>query len=323
MVSDRQNEIRQIKEEIHLVNRVIEEQKEMANAYPEDKALRAALDSLYFKRDLLVDEMIAARKVSGLSTFSIHLQGVGVKGSSIALKALGDFVNAFQDTITALVNKRLSGPALTGNIKKQIREKSELVLVDVVPGSFEMLIGSQSSYFGEPDYLLAMKDLNSMIDSVDDVEQIKAMRKKHGPRVFKKYKDIIYAIQSYELDVVFYGSHGNDIIEPREIKHQLAEKIIDVIKEVEDYPDEEITLVGYIWELNVHKGTLQFFDENGKVDARISESIVVPTVRDCMDVTHDKSNACKVKFSVSTKYNDIEDKESKEWTVIAIESVSK
>lgn len=310
-----------IKKELDDLNALIGENIELIHLYPYDSALKFNLESLKCQHELILDELFEARSKKGKDTYDLVFEGDAVRGTSISMHLIG-ILGTYQDIVTSMVQRDMCGERSSGRISYDVKKMSELLVVATAPGSFRVIIGGSENCLDEPRYRKAMNEINDLIDCGYDKNKIKEKRKVVGARVFTKYKRLLLTLKDNGSSMGLYEKYRGPGIVPHRIHKEDAEKIYAAINEVEQKPDEIMEYEGYLVGCMLDTRTVHFKTMSDEIiSAKMDDDLTGIETAPCLDSKMDQTVKSRAEFTLSREYNEAEDKESKNWTLIKIRPI--
>jgi hypothetical protein len=312
-----------IKEELGELNIIISENIRLLEDYGEDASLKMNLDSLRHRQLQLIRELNDVRAKRHQLTFDVTFNGESVHGSVMSISVMGEVLSTFQDILTSLIHKMLLGREAGNKVSSDIKRRSEMVLVTTAPGSFRLVIGGPDmAFIDEKTYENALIQLNELMMTGMDKESMKLKRQQVGARAFHKYKSLAKVLKSSKTSMTLYDHVSPKGFKPLQIDSSHAEKIVEIINEVEEMPDEIIEDSGFLTGVLFDTRVFHFvFNDGRRIEGKLADELTGTIVKPCIDENVDKKVRSVAKLLLKTEYNDIEDRESKKWTLVDIKSI--
>lgn len=302
-----------IKEEIADLSKLIIETKELVEQFPDDVTLKLGLKSLENRQDQIFKELDLAKKNHLQETFDVVFEAETISRSEIPFNLLGNFLNSFQELVTAIVQKDEKGEISRGPISNEIKNLSQLNVLATTSGSFR-IIATSSPTITEPAGIKALAKFNSILECEAELSRIKGIRNEVGTRVMNKYKKFIEVIKNNKANVTFYDKFGERLYSTHKISKELANDIYRVINEVEEMPETIESFTGKLRGIDTHDLTFHFEIDTGKhIRGHYSDKIEKNVKNPNFD------EVIVAKFRHNVKYNEANDREIDEWELLELE----
>jgi len=302
-----------IKEEINYLNPLLADRLTLCEFYPEDEALKISANQLMCRRDELVREFQEAANAEYNNAYSMKITGNKVFNGSIPASVLSKIIGSFQDSITAIANKKQRGEQSRGRISQEIINATEINVSVAAVGSYQIIFtGSMPSITpGEKSIQMqAMQILSDTINFEDDSEKVKSFKAEMGPRVFNKYKSMIEVLNANDVSLTLFENSKN--LEKVEISSEIASKILKRIDSLKGKPDEEITLEGRIIDVDYDRGHFTLNTNRGDIRCKYNSFPDKIMLLNNLD-------KYSMKFLVKRTYNETRDSELSKYIALSFE----
>lgn len=187
-----------------------------------------------------------------MDTFDIVVTGEVVNKHNISLSFFGDFVSSLQNIIT-LIAQSLNNKTPT--------DSARLDLIATSVGSFKIILSSHQPQISDSIQIVSLRQLNNLILCREDKNEIKNFSGKLGKEVMKEYKKFLKIIYSNKAIIKFFDTTVPEGFESNTISSDLAEKIYDVIYEMEIIPEKIDIYTGTLTGVNVRSYSFELVVE--------------------------------------------------------------
>lgn len=241
-----------IQEELADLIPLINENELLLSKYPDKFTLKLGLESLKEKKHELLIELQNSKKRNLMDTFDIVVTGEVVNKHNISLSFFGDFVSSLQNIIT-LIAQSLNNKTPT--------DSARLDLIATSVGSFKIILSSHQPQISDSIQIVSLRQLNNLILCREDKNEIKNFSGKLGKEVMKEYKKFLKIIYSNKAIIKFFDTTVPEGFESNTISSDLAEKIYDVIYEMEIIPEKIDIYTGTLTGVNVRSYSFELVVE--------------------------------------------------------------
>lgn len=315
--------IKLIKEDLAVIDESINHYNQYIEMYPSDKALKFSLESVINRRSILLDELKEAFKLKNKSLFDLKLLKSGTSpiqsnSNEIPAAALGGVLTTYQEFLTSIVHRMHSNKeSTTGRIPKHITQLSTINVAATSTGSFRVIFSDSLnilSYSDQPTPTIdALKMINKILDSSNDLDKLKKLREELGTRVFSKYKNFIEHIVKNQLEISFYDELGCEIFEKKVINKEFSSRTYSILTNLEESPISYEILLGKLDTLGQRERRFKFYLDNGTV---ISGKFIKNLSSQLSRWDFNQRVCCK--FKHQKFYNEAQDREIDNWTLIQV-----
>jgi hypothetical protein len=291
-----------IQEELADLIPLIKENELLLLKYPDKFTLKMGLENLKVKEQELLAELQNSKKRNLMDIFDIVITGKVVDKHDISLSFFGDFASNLQRIITLI--------AQSINNKIPI-DSTKLNLIATSIGSFKIVLSSHQPQISDSIQITSLFQLNNLILCGDDKNEIKSFSGKLGKEVMKEYKDFLKLIYSNKATIKFFDSNIPEGLRSNTISSDQAEKIYDVIYEMEKIPEQINTYTGTLTGVNIrsHSFELVVEDTGAIISGRFKKDLA-NKAKELLD------HLTTVKISTSTTLHEITGEERKKHKLI-------
>ncbi len=246
-----------------IMKKIAETQAEIQNAaIITDSTLRAVMTSqLETRLAALQKEQAEMEACAAKDTVTLRMYGENVQKGKISTRVLLATLNGFQSMLDSIANAMLHSPTARGRIPDHVRDLTAMEVVGTFAGSFGIVLERQSELVGmtHDDSALdgILSKLFSVLETVDDSEQLMAIIAPYGKRAVTHYRDWLNDMNSYGINLEI--GWKNDAASTRQM-HLVKEKapsIISTLDTIDKIDNEEIVLQGVLNGVNIRNHSFE------------------------------------------------------------------
>jgi len=228
---------------------------------------------------LLAESLVEKAQQAKREFIRLKLHFAGIIRTEAPSKQLGKILESLQEIVDAIGQALTGESTRKGAIPKNLLAKTELRVIDVGAGSFEVELASANmvNLFDESDAGNALNELIRLINIGNDAEQLKERLAVLKIRTAGKYVAFLNSLSdrvdstSFEL-----ASPKNASLHHAQMSSATAQQVISIIEQADLEPPEDVIIRGTLIGANLNKKNYEIWarDSEGKLTiyaGRISE----------------------------------------------------
>ena len=291
-----------IQEELADLVPLIKENELLLSKYPDKFSLKLGLRSLKSREQYLFIELQNSKKRNFMDTFDIVVTGEVVDNHDISLSFFGELMSNFQKIITSVAYSL---------DKRTPIDSTRLNLVATSVGSFKVVLSSHQPQISDSIQIISLRQFNNLLLCRDDKNAIKDFSEKLGKEVMKEYKKFLKIIYTNKANIKFFDTNIPEGFESNTISKDLAEKIYNVVHEMEKVPEKIDTYNGVLTGVNVRSNSFELVvKDTGIILSGKFRKDLANKAKELLD------HLTTVKISTSTTLHEITGEERKKHEIL-------
>lgn len=198
------------------------------------------------------------------------------------VKLFTDVLSEFQSMVFAAADLIHSkSPSLSGPFSSDTMEIGELLVMDVSPSSFKVILGSSNfvDLYGNSKLIEPINIISNLFNIGDDLDSLKSEFEKFNPRLIKNYYYLLSNLVSEDLDHFEFNwvVPKAKTTQKSSITREIANKVKTYIELSDQSTSEEFIIFGKLVAASIPRKTCEIIDNelNKVYECRqVSESLI-------------------------------------------------
>lgn len=261
MRNDKLNNLREFREDLSKVRKLILNQRKLIDKDPNSFAYQISLQSLECRKKEIEMDIKYIEDELGLVSLDLKLDSPDILLGAIPLDILGNAMIGLQRVVNNIAQAVSLGPTERGPFSNEVIKSSQLQLSAIYPGSFGMYLDgmSEEDLLGESLLKISLDKLREVLEIEDEMEFVNQLDEL-GFRTINAYKDWLGKLEMSE--VTMEVKFNETIAESPIIK--TPDDMVAIRKSLENIAEpklEEISLIGVFTGGNIRNGNFEFSSE--------------------------------------------------------------
>ncbi|MCQ2737438.1 MAG: hypothetical protein MJ224_02400 [archaeon] len=234
---------------------------------PNDFGVEGNLNSLRGRYEELLRELGYAKNNLGVISFDFHIYD---NNKNIDITQLGHICLSLQGLINSCAMYEDNNPVKKGSSYNQNILDMVNVKVDAVAiGSLNLLVSpkdNQSTFYDDSYLKRSLKQIGRIIDCGDDKRKITSLMEEIGSQPIFKYKSLLNNLKNDNLNLDICYSVKPKGINTKSLTATDAEKIYNLITDVEKEETNTINVIGILYSVDVKNKKCGIEVKSGDLD---------------------------------------------------------
>lgn len=270
MRNDKLNNLKELREDLSKVRKLILNQRKLVDKDPNSFAYQISLQSLECRKKEIEINITNIENELGLVSLDLKLDAPDIALGAIPIEILGNAMIGLQRVINNIAQALKLGPTERGPFSNEVLKSSQLQLSSIYPGSFGMNLDGmgEEDLLGENLLKTSLDKLKEILEIEDEIEFVNQLDEL-GFRTINAYKDWLSKLETSEvtMEVRF-----NEAISESPIV-KTPDDMVKIRKSLENIAEpklEEVSLIGVFTGGNIRIGSFEFSSEEQIISGKVT-----------------------------------------------------